>query len=240
MARLRNKILAIELITIATITGLGVHACNYIQDSAKAESRFNGVEEFMINTDDGKNVSLPIGDKSISILLNGFSEEEKQQAQTAIQELDEILDSVDYTIIENDDVKITQKIVINNNYEVEGGNLGYTSLNIDGETAQITYPIQIYIDPDCAKWHDENGNTALSYVIKHEMGHTLGLKDIHDPSYYNKTIMYYKMSDVSSYTDLDKKTLKQVYDKYYLGNNCASLFAGTDQKDNSEFTGPAM
>ena len=55
----------------------------------------------------------------------------------------------------------------------------------------------------------------MSFVIKHEMMHSLGFKDLYDSKYFNKTIMFYAFSsftNIGDYTDFDKKNIKQVYD----------------------------
>lgn len=222
MANFMKKVLTIQLLTLATLSGVGIYACHSVMPKTAAQdnsNRFDGVKEYMITTPDGEPVTLPQSGNPIPIVLNGFNEVDREKAKAAILELDNILDSVDYTILDTDNISITQKIVINNNTPVEGPGLGYTSLDIDRGSAEICYPISIYIDPDCTKWHDENGNSALEYVIKHEMGHTLGFADIDDPSLYGQTIMYNTLSDVQTYTDLDIKNFKQVYDMYYLGNS---------------------
>ena len=54
--------------------------------------------------------------------------------------------------------------------------------------------------------------SLMSFVIKHEMMHSLGFKDLYDSKYFNKTIMFYAFSsftNIGDYTDFDKKNIKQ-------------------------------
>ena len=56
---------------------------------------------------------------------------------------------------------------------------------------------------------------TLEYIVKHELGHGLGLIDLTNPKYENKSIMYHEINSnifLHDYSELDKLIIKQLYD----------------------------
>lgn len=225
MGKLGTKIL-IGLTTYMVAAGVmlaGVTSCfNSKQEELKAQEKFTGISHLMSTSDYGTPLTLPIDESPIAVVLQNFTEQEKQDAINAINRLDEISENVNYTILEKDDFAIKQKITITNNVDLEkmyphlDHSLGVTEYKIDHEKATIKYPIYISIDEDCKDIYDTEGVSLMSYVLKHEMMHTLGFADMYSKDYLDKTVMYYTVEngmEINDYSEFDEKNIRQLYDE---------------------------
>lgn len=225
MGKLGTKIL-IGLTTYMVAAGVmlaGVTSCvNSKQEALRAQEKFSGITHLMSTSDYGTPLTLPIDENPIAVVLQNFTEEERQDAINAINRLDEISENVNYTILEKDDFSIKQKITITNNVDLEkthpylDKSLGVTEYKIDNEKATIKYPIYISIDEDCKDIYDTEGVSLMSYVLKHEMMHTLGFADMYSKEYLDKTVMYYTVEngmEINDYSEFDEKNIRQLYDE---------------------------
>ncbi len=196
---------------------------NNKQKEIQNQERFNGVSDLMLNNGYNTPITIDVDkNKPINVSLFNFTDEERKDAINAINDLDEISENINYTIIDNAYSKVTQNITISkiskDQLELMSQNpltLGYTSFQFSIKEAKIAFPVNIYINESVENIYDTNGVSLLSYVLKHEMMHSLGFKDMYTDDYLNKTVMYYQVSpavDINDYTDFDKKNIKQVYD----------------------------
>ena len=178
--------------------------------------------EFVLKSDFGKPLTLPLNENPIAVVLEGFDVQARNQAAAAIEQLDQLSEAIDYVILERDDARITQKITINGEDFFDHSQtsaLGVTHLRFNNYTGEIQYPISIGIDKACTFLKDDNGKSILDHVIKHEMLHTLGFADMYEQEYQDKTIMYYALSadrDVTSFTELDALNIQRLYDEQYI------------------------
>lgn len=216
---LKRKLLALTISTTAILTGslLPVLSSEIYADAQINDPKFNGIVEYMNTTESGVPLTLPIDENPIAIVFDNLSEKEKALAIEAINDIDEISENVNYVILDTDDYKISQKIIVTSDDSLSDRNLGgvasYTYNNITGK---ISYPITVSLDPDYANFvSSNNGENMYTSIVKHEMMHTLGFKDIYSKDSKYDTIMYYDISHderALDFTERDKMCIKQVYD----------------------------
>ncbi len=224
-----TKLTIITTVVGAPIAGgfLGKYLSDAMFDNQQKEiqnqERFDGVSDLMLHNGYNTPITMDVDKNTpLNVSLFNFTEEEKKDAINAINDLDEISENINYTIIDNDYSKVTQNITISkiskDQLELMSQNpltLGYASFQFNIKEAKIEFPVNIYINESVENIYDTNGVSLLSYVLKHEMMHSLGFKDMYTDDYLNKTVMYYQVSsdvEINDYTDFDKKNIKQVYD----------------------------
>lgn len=202
---------------------LGINLINQRQKDviASEKQRYGELYQYMLTTQAGRPLIAPITNKTLNIVTNNFSDKEKREIVDAIDKLDNIIDNVNYKILDSNNKNINADIYIDNDTdnmshldEVEDVHtLGITHLTYNERTAIINYPLTITIDGSCSQYYDSTGVNLLNYVVKHEMMHTLGFSDLYDEKYYNKSIMWHRVEgDVNDYTSLDEFNIKTLYD----------------------------
>lgn len=224
----KNKMTMLTIITIISSAiaggaiGLSPVIARYChQYLMQRQPRFQGLEEYMKKNSYGTPITLPVEkDTPIKVDLKNFTDAEIQDMKNAINDLDEISENINYTILDNSDLKVEQKIVVQKISHADMTQImhdanigGYVVSKIDDVKASIQYPINIYISDIC-EGVSTNGKTLMSYVIKHEMMHALGFADLKDDKYLGKSIMYYNASEntIEDFSDLDRAHIKQLYD----------------------------
>ena len=207
--------------TLALPTGIILGAKFTLDYNAEQREAIEDLTSFMKTNQSGtKILTLPLNDNPIAVVLDSFGEEHKKLAVDAINSLDQISENVNYTILDKDDIKIKQKIHISlvDNLSEEKQAGGQATYTYNETTGKINFPIDIYLDPDCIKFTStETGENMFTTVVKHEMLHTLGFKDIYDESLKNSTVMYYSINDDNralDYTPSDKINIQTIYDNY--------------------------
>lgn len=165
---------------------------------------------------------LPIKGGQVSVNISpSFTEEQKQAIVKGINEIDDLLDGVNYTIsFEDKDVK---KAINIKSFKVgeksEELGIACATKKENQFTAQITYPISIKFD---TKMMEEEGY-SYNYIIKHELLHTLGLKDL-TGSENRKNIMYGTYTTKNPTLNTKQlEALRKIYDPYRTG-----VFGPTD------------
>ncbi|MBO5884831.1 MAG: hypothetical protein J6Q51_03445 [Clostridia bacterium] len=216
---LRRQLLTLTISTTAIIAGtfFPVVASEIHTKAQTNDVRFNGISEYMLTTESGVPLTLPLSKNPIAIVFDNLSETEKDLAIQAIQELDEISENINYTILDADDYKITQKIILQSDDSLSDNKVGGTAnFSYNNFTGKINYPITVSLDPDYTRYVSTvNGENMYTSIVKHEMMHTLGFKDIYDKDSKYDSIMYYDISHderALDYTERDKKCIRQVYD----------------------------
>lgn len=209
------------IITTATLAGAPFALfAKTLEKKVEAAEKEPAAHEYMLKTPTGAVLNLPLNENPIAVVLQNFSDEKKQIAIDAINELDNISKNIDYVILDTDDARITQKIIIQNNVDLEelcGPTvLGVTHMLINTKSGEINYPVSIILDDNIQEIYDENGNSLLEHVLKHEMLHTLGFADLYDQKFQGKTIMFYAIdlnASFDGYTQTDIKNIIEMYDK---------------------------
>lgn len=191
---------------------VGARIGNYIDTAATTAFQEENLDDYLMQTPLGSYMKLPIDENPIAIVLGDMTNDEKKSVYQAIETLDNISTNIDYTILEKDDVSITNKIYITANDDIPADALATTTIDSKNFSGKIQYPIHIEVDMDrCHTMHsDITGEDAVSAVVKHEMAHTLGFKDLYEPKYMKESIMYYSIYQ-ESYTESDERRIRAYY-----------------------------
>ena len=216
------SIIVVSSITTAISTSVILHKLShdrltnyYIQ---KKIQKFGDLASLMKQNSKGAPLTFPISENPIPVLIEGFSDHDKQDIIKAINRLDNISDNLNYTIINNENTNIKEYITIQSNPDLKDSRaFGTATFTIDDKNALITYPIRIDIDPRCSQIYDSNGVSLQSYVVKHELAHTLGFEDLTDEKYLNKSIMWHSINsglEINDFTNFDEDNIKKIYDEY--------------------------
>ena len=184
---------------------------NQFQDINSAAFQEENLDDYLMKTDMGAFMKLPVDENPIAVVLGNLNEDEKKSVVGAINTLDNISTNIDYTILEKDDLTIKNKIYITNG-DVPDGALGMTTVDSKRFTGEIQYPIHINIDMDACHrmFSDITGEDAVGAVTKHELAHTLGFKDLYESKYMKESIMYYSVYQ-ESYTESDERRIRAYY-----------------------------
>lgn len=167
----------------------------------------------------GVPITLPVNKNEIQVLIDKeFSDEQKNCIAKAIDEFDFDVKGVKYKV-ELDPSKAKNKsirIKKATTYDKDG--LAVTDLKSRGYFGYFQFPINIDVQVEKimpTKISNKNNQRYLSSVIKHEMLHTLGLKDIYDKKMKQETLMYgINNNDGTTLYDLsesDKQIVNAVY-----------------------------
>ena len=249
-----DKIITIALNITCIYGAYGV--VNQVADNITSIQKTKNVDKNLFNQNIfGVPYLMDVDKKPIDVVINeNFSEKQKEIISNSISILDEKLIGVDYNIT-LDSTKANKKcITINNNIDKKNKNerdcygVTYTKCPVFG--TKIIFPVEIKLNLDEIN-NDYKGSIAkaktynqfLGAIVKHEMLHTLGLKDLYNSSENGKSIMYghtnqYSLNDPS---EQELYTINTVYpnknDKFELPtfNTYATTIVGTPQKFTFEF-----
>lgn len=197
----------------------------------KYKQIYGDTYDYYHKTDSGVPLTLPIKDNMVSIVLDSFSNEAKENAKYAISKLDDALKTQEFTIYDNGEMPnnknyIHVKIVSDVDYKTADGKLtaiGEASTRFDKKTGKIKYPVEIAIEKKYVDWYnyvpghsDSPKNSVFSTILQHELGHAFGLCDRYQRTDFGDTIMYAVQNEkVQDYTERDYHNLRYIYDKEY-------------------------
>lgn len=224
---MKNKGTLIIMILTATlpITMFTPTLIKWLYDNNN-QKRFKGIEHLMMKTSDNLCISADT-DNPIGIILKNATESEKQDVINAIEQINNFSPNIEYVLCESDNLTLENCIYIYTDQDIQSDISesigGLTTFKYNDSMATIQYPITIYIDEDVKNIYDtENNISGFSYVLKHELMHTLGFTDLYSEEYFNKSIMYYKFdisTEITGFTDFDIKNIQQVYGGYSESEN---------------------
>lgn len=171
------------------------------------------IDYFEKNVASGRPLRLDISDP-IAIVMQNIDLETKKQIVKAVTDLDNLCPNLDYVIYEdNYDSAPIKRISFSLSQQMNSSTLGETQYIYNINKAEIKYPISITLN-DYFKdaYFSDNKKPVMESVIKHELLHTLGLRDLYDENELGKTIMYYAINkDALDYTVRDKEVIDYVY-----------------------------
>lgn len=204
---------------------------NYANNYEKYKEIYGDTFLYYNKTNSGIPLTLPIKDNMISVVLDSFSDEAKENARYAISKLDDVLKTQEFTIYDNGEMPnhknyIHVKIVDDVDYKTSDGKftgIGEAEIKFDQKTGKIKYPVEISIEKKYVDWYnyvpgksDSPKTSVFSTILQHELGHAFGLCDRYLRSDIGDTIMYAVQSDkAQDYTKTDYHNLRYVYDKEY-------------------------
>lgn len=212
------------LITVSVAWTGSIAACEatskIMTDQYKTYHRqnFKEFEDIMLQNKDGLCLILPKQKNPITVALENFSNEEKQLIKDAIMDLDYLLPNIDYKVLDNPETNQYVQLRIENANDFDCMAIAETKVKYN-RIGQIVFPMSMKINIDDVNYWDRCGtyefDTLLTHIVKHEMLHTLGFKDIYDHEAMGKTIMYYSMGDPSAnydkYTITDIDNINKIY-----------------------------
>jgi len=86
--------------------------------------------------------------------------------------------------------------------------LAKTTITRNELMAKMYYPMDISVNSSF------DNSLIFEEIIKHELLHTLGFKDVKDNCLKNKTIMFWNVNEnADNYTEMDIETLNAMYPK---------------------------
>lgn len=170
------------------------------------------IEYFFTNNHQtsGRPIKLDISDP-IAIVMQDMEENTKKYIVDAINDLEEICPNLDYRIYDSPNTMLNTINFTMKSVDRPVGGTTYFTFNIS--KAEIVYPIDIVLNQTYADvfLDEEQTKSALTGIVKHEMLHTLGLKDLENKDEMGQTIMYYAMTNDMDFTDRDKALINYVY-----------------------------
>ena len=204
------------LITVAgafAATSWGMVFALDMQDKQNMK-RFEGVDTSLFLTNsDGKPLFLPTKKGQINLNLSSyFNEEQTKLIKQGITDLDITAKGLEYKYANSNGdyiyiVPMAPEIQNNPDYATT---IGLTEYNFTG--MQIKYPITISINEQLI---NQFPPVAYELVVKHELLHTLGFKDLYDEE-DRTNLMYYGLTG-NDMSQKEIETLNKVYDKKYTG-----------------------
>ena len=169
----------------------------------------------------GQAFTLPVGRDGIHILISqNFTKEQQEAIIEAIKELDEHMLHVKYNIYTDASKAPKNCITLEEVDPIK--NIVTTGITESTHIPFVPYllcPIEVCIDADMSM-HKYTGlqKDRFKCMVKHELLHVLGLKDLRDKKYETETIMYYTQTKNSprDLTQSDIDMLNDIYDEEYV------------------------
>ena len=198
------------------LTGVGVLAGS-IHSAVKMENKEKLVEKLdddytnrMFLNDNGVPYTLDdaITKNEIKVCIDStFSEEEKEDIKKAIEQFDLLAENLEYDVYYSDNPNIYKSIVITSDYNFNNKSktLAETNLHFQDFSAEIVYPISIYLNKD------KIPEQAVNKVVQHEILHTLGFADLYDEKYIDNLMYYNTASTVTQISDTELEMLNILY-----------------------------
>ena len=200
-------------LTVSLLAVAGAGGYVYHNASQKRE-RFVGVDTSRFSkTIFNVPQTLPIENGKVKInIKNVFSETQLEKIKKGIEELDNVAEGINYEVhFDEDNIKkcITIDTYSKKDYTSRQSKYAaYQIHKLDQFKAEIQYPITIKLNPVYST-DDYNIDT----VVKHELLHTLGFKDLTDYDYKGCLMFYANVGN--DITKKEKNFLNTVYASKY-------------------------
>lgn len=200
--------LTVSLLAVAGAGGL------VLKNANQKSPRFNGVDTSRFSkTIFNVPQTLPIENGTVKInIKNVFSEKQLEKIKKGIEDLDNVAEGINYEVHFNE--KNIQKCITIDTYSQndytsrQSTYAAYQIHKLNQFKAEIKYPITIKLNPVYST-DDYNIDT----VVKHELLHTLGFKDLVGTKYSDELMYYANLGCDISKTEID--SLNKVYAPKY-------------------------
>lgn len=199
-------------VAFASLTVVSILTGNSLYFNNKGDRRFlvNGIL---------KNRKLNITEPYILVNLHDFNDKEKLIVKDSIRKIDELSDNINYVFSDEQYIQTKQVIDIYNNVEFsDESTAGMVKIINTLFTENMNFPLEIKLRKNLINqvYQQDHNVTLLSYVVTHEMLHTLGFNDLKTDEWLGKSIMYYNADIASDYgvaslTEKDKEDIIEIY-----------------------------
>lgn len=212
---------------IGTLVGMPIAAVkitDMILNPEVDNSKFEKYADDFMKSDNGDILRLPIDKNPIPVILRDMDEQTKTYVVDGINALDNISENINYTIYDASKFDIKSNVEYISIEMVDGltdygkssDAAGCTFFSYDKHSAEILYPIDIKIENYYADgfWDSEYTQSVLTTIVKHELMHTLGFKDLYEEEDRNRSIMYYALGvgTPQTFTQEDVEKIQYCYD----------------------------
>lgn len=203
-----NKLVTIAM-HITCIYGL-YNGISLVSDNVESAIKSSAIEKERFNQNIfGTPYIMDSNGKPIDVVISeNFTDEQKNIIVNSISNLDENLVGVDYNIT-LDNTKTSKNCItinpnIDHNNKDEDKCYGVTYARYPIFGTKIIYPVEIKLNLNRINnnykgtiANAKTYNEFIGTIVKHEILHTLGLKDLYDHSENGKSIMYGYVSSIS-------------------------------------------
>ena len=179
-------------------------------------------EDDFLKSNRGDVLRLPIDENPIPVVLGKMDEQTKEYIVDGINALDEISENINYTIYDYNNFdkpygfKYISFNMVDEIYSEDSDPAGATYISWDENTAEIKYPIGIELENYWAEgyWDKEYTQSVLTTIVKHELMHTLGFRDLYKDEDRSRSIMYHQLDLISprTFTEEDIEKIQYCYD----------------------------
>ena len=209
-----------RLLVVLTLTStLAITSCNY--DDLKTFGKrlvklYNDqfeIEKLRTTNQSGTkfivaDTSAPIG----VVIKTNAKEKDKKVIIAAIDEINKISPNIDY-VYQESETTLENYIEIYTDFDIEKEEyVGLFKSDINHQAGIFKYPLKIYLEKDIKDHIGPNGKSYYSHVVKHELMHSLGFKDLTSDIYSGYSVMSYQ-GTTYGFTDNDIKNIQTVYGK---------------------------
>ncbi len=205
------------------------------------QEKFNGMHHLLNTTSKGAPLTADVSDP-IKIRAFNATEQDLADIKETINSITEICPNITYTLLESEDYSVKQDITIYSDAEIDESAYGRCTFEYYQNKAVIKYPLKIFISQDVDGIYSDSGKTLFSYVLKHEMMHSLGFCDLYEDKYFNESVMYYAIrsdTKIDTFTQMDINSIKQLYsyNLYATAKRPEKIkFINYVKKDEEEFS----
>lgn len=187
----------------------------------KDKQTYGEIYDLMLKTKSGRVLTLKDYKKPITVKIGDFSDKEKEQIIESITRIDNISSNINYKILNSSDKSVSANISILKENKLKSETaLAITHYRYNNN-AKIVYPLTISIKQSFAEKFnedisDDSERQLLSHVVKHELMHTLGFKDLYEPKEFYESIMWNTINNYQKVNDLTQRDIdciKKIYDE---------------------------
>ena len=209
---------AIIVLSSFTLSGLIIIGINGVYNASDAQNikRFNGVDaSLFLKNEDGEPLFLPTKNGQINLnIASTFNEEEKILIEKGIRELDFVAKGLEYNYQSpsGNYISIMPFSNVDKAQEDASYTFGRATFHHHDCSMEITYPIKITLHQELLQQYPTE---VYSLVVKHELLHTLGFRDLYDNEDAQQ-LMYYAVTG-NDMSEKEIETLNKVYAENYTG-----------------------
>lgn len=222
------KRILIDLFIIgASVGGIAEFTNRYSKVTNADRELFGEFIDDFNTTPKGKPLRLPLQKNPIPVVIEELDDKTKNNIIEGVNALDNISEKINYDIYSENEFNRNKNnlhiyIEVIDKFEEDDKDCvtaGVAMIKASALTAKIQYPIVIQISDRVVSqpYGEEEKKALLTSIVKHELMHTLGFRDLYKEEDKHRSIMYYlkDYDTVLDYTKEDIKKIQYVYDRKF-------------------------